>query len=518
MNQSASLLKIDLSLHAGSLFLQCLLLFTGGFLQNGPTPPFVYPFFLILATVTFARQWEIVPEYETRTILIPSIFAIFVCGFCLINELGGTFWAFYIPRWFPVIVRILWMQSVLLFIHPLVFPHVHSSVVKTLGIMQTKGYFGRKLPLTLLAIGICMWFLRSQNISPDGYDWLKHSIVAKDWVRYLREPLGTFLLRLWVLGGIKLFHWDPYISITILDFICGFITVYLLWRVFQTLIPTVHCGFIFAWLLSSSGFTQIFVGNIEIYALLHVGLAFFLLAAVRYIQGVYPAYIPGIAFALLFCTHLSAGWWLPAFITLPFIKVLAAKNTRNSIYDISAMIIAFVIIVISFGCFILEYGFNGNYYAMWEHFWSDEVMRVGTDAAMFHSIDTFLDTQFYLTMLNEYFYMMPAIIPLLLVFAIKIREKHKEQPEHYWLLILTGFYLIYTLVWHPDRAFPADWDIFSGLTIPLALTLGIYLAHLRLPDKAIQYILYQSIAFSSLFLLLQLLRNHFKITEWPLFI
>ncbi len=517
MNSQISPLKIDLTLHGVCFIIQMALLIPGGFFQSGPTPPLIYPFFLILATITLSRQWESLSEYGTRLIFIPSIYGVFIFGFCMINEMGGTFWAFYTPRWHAVFVRVIWFQLGLLLIHPEVFIAVRREFSKIFNYLIENGYFSRKLPITLILIGIVMWLLRSQNISPDGYDWLKHSIVAKDWVRYLREPLGTFILRLWVLGGIRIFHWDPYVSITILDIVCGFISTWLLWRVFQELIPKQHTGYIFALLLSSCGYTQIFVGNIEIYALLHLGLSLFLYASMRYLKDEISAWLVGLVFAIMFCIHLSSGWWLPIFLILPYLKTLVTPS-HQPFKDVLNQLGAFFVFGFIFGIFVLQYGFAGDYYAMWEHFWSDEVMNVGTDAAMFHSIETFLDPDFYLTMMNEYFYMMPSIFPLILVLILAFPKKHQESPVHVWLIAMAGFYLIYTLVWHPDRAFPADWDIFSGLTIPLILVLGIYLANLNLPKQAIRYILYQSIVFSLLFLVLQILRNHWKITEWPLFI
>ncbi|RJP22349.1 MAG: hypothetical protein C4527_21900 [Candidatus Omnitrophota bacterium] len=518
MTSSVSPFKTDLIVHAVCFLMQFLFLLPGGLAQGGPTPPFVYPFFLILAAITLVRQWESVSVYGTRLILIPCVFSIFLYGFCLINELGGTFWAFYTPRWFPTAVRIVWMQAGLLLIHPRVFIPVHHFLSRFFEQIYEKGYFHRKLPLTLLIIGLLMWLLRSQNISPDGYDWLKHSIFEKNWVRYLREPLGTFVLRLWVLGGIRMFHWDPYISITILGFVCGFIATWFLYGVFQFCMANVHAGYGFALLLSSAGYTQIFVGNIEIYALLQLGLAVFLFAAIRYLRGDSPAWLPGAMFGVLFCLHLSAGWWLPALFLLPYIKTLIVPASTRPIRDLSLLLVSCIAPAFAFGVFVLQYGYGGNIDAMWEHFWSDEVMNVGTDAAMFHAPETFLTPHYYMNMLNEYFYMMPAAFPLLLVLVPAFRRTHRALPHHCWLLVLAGFYLVYTIVWRPDRSFPADWDIFSGLTIPSILLLGVYISHLRLPENAIRFILYQTVVFSGLFLLLQLLRNHFKISDWPLFI
>jgi len=172
--------------------------------------------------------------------------------------------------------------------------------------------------------------------------------------------------------------------------------------------------------------------------------------------------------------------------------------------------------VVSFWLFVLQYGYLGDHRALWDHFWSDEVMYVGTDAAMFRKVDAFLSFEYYRIMLNEYFYMMPGVFLLIAVLAGAFPRCKSGDSWDRWLLVAGGFYFLYTIVWNPDRHFPADWDLFSGLTIPAVLIVGGVMSRLRLPEKAVLYILYQATVFSGLYLILQLLRNHFKPTEWPL--
>ncbi len=532
MKQINNTLRTDLFIHLLCLAVQLCALIPSGFLQKGATLPLVYPCWLILAALTLHRQSESFAQYQSRLIYIPSILISILCGFCMINEMTRDFWAFALPRYNPVVVRIVWYQSCLLLIHPQIYPIIINGWNNAYNFLLERGYFGGKVWLTCAVVGVLMWLLRNQNLSPDGFDWLKHSLINKNWVNYLREPLGTFIFRLNVLFGIKAFHLAPYVSITLLTIICGFAATWLMIRVIEFAIDKPYRGLALASLISCCGYTQVFTGNVEIYALLQTGLALFLYSVIRYLRQEWPSWSVGIIFGGLFCLHLSAGWWLPAFLMLPLIKYLHVKETdstnfytnianittKNLLGDASTMLAAFCIFTAAFWAFVLFYGYHGDFMALWNHFWSDQVMNVGSDAAMFRQASDFISFDYYLTMLNEYFYLGPcAAILICIVFSGQC-IKCSWTPFLFWTILLAGFYFIYTVLWHPDRAFPADWDIFSGLTIPILLVFWQIIPKRATPKTAICYTGYQSIVFSGLYLLLQLLRNHIKISEWPNFL
>ena len=516
MNQRPSPFTIDLLVHALFLAVQLLVLIPGGFLQKGATPPLVYPCWLILSTITVYRQSERLEEYGTRLILVPSILSCLLIGFCLINEMTRDLWAFAQPRHFPAFVRILWYQTSLLLLHPQTFVCVWGASKKMLARLRERGYFGRKILVIAIAVAVVMWLLRSQNISPDGYDWLKHSPALKNWTRYLREPLGMFIFSLFVRSCQALFNWQPYVSLTILTIICGVLATLVMRPVFRYAVPEPFAGLSLLLLLSSYGYSQIFVGNIEIYALLHLGLACFLYCAVRYLKGEWSAWAPGLAFGVLFCTHLSTGWWLPAFFTLPFLKRRVQNGNGASISDLIRMICASAALMIPFAIFVLMFGYDGDFHALWSHFWGDEVMLTGTDRSMFRKPQAFVNFDVHLAMFNEYSCMFVGGALLLAALAFARFRVKEWTPFCLWTALMMGAYLIYSVVWNPDRHFPADWDLFSGLTIPMILLISQCVSRLPLRRETIVYLYYQAVVFSGCYLLIQLLRNHFRITEWPM--
>lgn len=508
---------IDLIFHLLVFLIQLAILNVGQFHQNGSTPPFVYPFFLILAAHVLYRQHESIDFFQSRRILIPSILATLIFGFCLIVELGGTFWAFIIPRQFPVWVRIVWFQLLFILLLPSIY---HKGIVLITHVFSSLSESPRdriNLIVFVIIFGIFLWLVRSHNITPDGYDWLRHSRVPKNWANYLREPLGTLLFRLSALAGQTWFHWVPHTSIAVLIISSGCMASCLLIFVVKRIFQVEFACLVFVLLLSCAGLTQVFAGNIEIYGLLQCFFSLYLFTVFFYLERGGGAWLPGFTFGLLFCIHLSAVWWLPSLLLLPLLKSIHKQKSLLLTKEILKIIVPCLVIILLFGAFVLFYRYEGNLQQLLEHFWSDQVMFVGADAAMFHSLSTFFTTDYYLTMFNEYIYLMPGVLILGIIWLAAWPYWQRLTPLQLWLLVLTGPYIIYSMIWHPDRPYAMDWDIFSGVTIPVVLLLATLITRLKLSAACIQFILYQSVVFSFMFLSMQLLRNHTKITEWPLF-
>jgi hypothetical protein len=517
MKSQLTPIQTDLVVHAVCFIAQLGMLLATGFAQQGTTPPWMFPIYFILAALTLVRIHEHVSQFGSRLILIPAIVSTLIIGLCLLIDMPRAYWGFMIPRYMPVGARALWMQLSFLLLHPDVFKRVGHCLIQSHAYFNANGYYGRKIWVLVLGAGCILWLFRSQNVSLDGYDWLKFTTIPKHWVLYLREPLGLLIFRATTYWGLKLFHWDPYCSISVLTIVCGLVTTYLLGRVATWCVPKPFAVPVLLLLISCCGYTQIFAGNIEVYALLHVGLALFLFAVMKYTQNEWPAWAPGLAFGVMFCTHLSAGWLIPAFLLLPLLRFYQSDNQTASLRDALLIYLSALFFVIVFWLFILQHGYDGNLERMYNHFFSDQVMYVGTDAAMFRPMQDYFSPEYYLTMANEFFYLAPVFVLLLPVIVIGFKRLGVWDYELLWVACLAVFYFAYSITWRPDRLFPIDWDLFSGLTIPLVLLIGGIVSRMKISKEAALYLIYQAAAFSYLYLFLQLLRNHFKITTWPLF-
>ena len=518
MTRTASPLHLDLPLHALIFAGQMLWLALTGFGAAGTLPPFVLPAFFLLAALTLIRIHEHAPQLGSRLVMVPALIATALYLLMLLLDMGGLLWGFAMPRQFPVWARVVWYQSGLLLMHPWVYQAVRTWGARSAHALRRRGYLHGKVWVVMLVAGAGLWLVRSQNISSDGYDWLKYSLWPDQWALYLREPLGTLVFHLVSWAGIQWLGFSPSGSIALLSIACGLAAFWLAAQVIARLFDERDWGLIFALMLASGGVTQVFAGNIEIYALLIVGYTAFLYAALRYLGDEWPAWPAGVVFGLLFCTHLSSGWWLPAFMLLPIVKALMGRVAANPLRPMSELYLSALFVAGTFFVFLLNHGYGGDLAAMNQHFWGDRVMRVGTDNAMFHPLSAYFTADYYLTLLNEYFYLAAWLFLLLPTLMLALRAWVQPDALTLWLALMAGMYGLYSLVWRADRPMPSDWDIFSGVTLPLVLTLGRYWTRLALPQPVIAYVLYQCCVFSGGYVVLLLLRNHFKVTEWPLFL
>ncbi|MBD3265651.1 hypothetical protein GF373_03195 [bacterium] len=503
-------MKKDIAIHFVFFLGQVLILAWNDIGQSGFTPSFIYPFWAGIVLLTIVRQQE--NASPTRFGMVYTVMASLVLTFCLLNDMTRDFWAFGIHRYFPVIVRLVAVQGFLLFIHPQIFPLVARKVEQGICILRNRGYFVAKLPLLLLIIGLVAWLLRNQHITPDGHDWIVHSAYAGNWTRYLREPLSVFIFR----SSVVFLGLPPYLSITLVTILAGLlasiILVIVIWKIF----PAPLSGYVMALLLSCAGYTALFFGNIEVYALLQLGLAMFLFSTVKYWRDQWPGWVVGVAYALLAFMHLSAVWWFPCFLAVPFVRAKRMDNWSTVGKEMGKLLASFFAVSFCVVYLIALQGYGGNITAMLEHFTSDQVLYVGSDGAMFHPISTYFTWEYYLAMLNEYVYLMPGIVLLLPILFWRAKQTAWNTKQNLWFIGLAGLYLAYSLVWHADRPLAVDWDIFSGLTIPAVILLGKMVQHSQIREEAKPYLLYQGVCFSASFLFLQILHNHLRVSPyWP---
>ncbi len=485
-------------------------------LQKIPFPPWMYiPVFLLFAVSADARKREF--PNDPLLALFPLGFAGFFTIFCLLTHMPVKLWAFIIPNRFPLGLIALWAGLVPILLHPVVEHRFYEGLWRLVQDLGRRGYWTRKIWITLPIVLLTLWLVRSQNLSPDGYDWLVHSIHPRHWIRYLREPLGTLVFRCATIIGIWIGSWPAMISIALTTYLCGFATVAILWPTLGHVTPEKSERFL--WLLAilaSGGFTQLFIGNIEIYAVLMVAFTAFLYCAFGYLRGVKSPTIVAFSFAVLFVTHLSAGWWIPAFLLLPYLCWKHGnEGERRWRRDTGLLAILSMGCVLLFVFWLLQHGYGGDTHAMWEHFWGPQVMQVGSDGAMFRTASEIVSANVILTMWNEYFHLSPIMCGLALYYICRPFRPAAER-ETLFVGLLAGLYLIYSIVWRPDRKFPQDWDLFSGLTLPAVLFLLLcFRSKIEDPAKRL-FLIRPFVTFSGSLAILQVLYNNLRVSSWPL--
>ncbi|MDX9753282.1 MAG: hypothetical protein RBU29_04935 [bacterium] len=385
----------------------------------------------------------------------------FRIAFHLISP-GSVMWAFQVNSIPSFVCPLVWYGVGVSCLHPKAF-----AVFQRLCQMQWSVSTNLRLLLSvglLLLSGFLFWLFRSAYITNDGQDWILR-MQEPVWHLYMREPLIIGLHRLaylaagWfiqpaservlatsVLAGLSVLAgmW----SLCWLHALCA--------RWWQQSASRVLALLL---LLSSGGFTILLFGHIEVYPIFIAGLLPTLYYAQRYLDHQSSIGTVALWLSLLFGMHLSAGWLLPAFALLPWIR--GKSPWLDSIILGSVF---FTTQTLLWGSLFLFY-----YQSDPVRFFTrlHETFHVGPDRAMFLPSYAIGSIQHLVLLFNNYLYLsLPGVI-LLPLSAWAARQK--LRPILFWLA-LAGGYFLYTFFWNPDRGYPEDWDLFSPFALLLCLT------------------------------------------------
>lgn len=369
---------------------------------------------------------------------------------------GDVMWAFQGSGVRSLSLSFCWYAIGVALLHPSAF-RLFQTPVKSV-------FFSRPAKMTTAFLGAILlgwlfWTFKSAYITRDGFDWIKRA-TEPVWHLYLREPLTIGLHRIIFIFGWKYFEMTSYTGIALLSVISGVWSIFWLAFLIRDSIETSLSRRI-AWLLplSSGGFCILLFGHIEVYPVFMAGLLPTFFFAQRYLKEQSAIWPVSLCFSITFVLHLSTGWLIPAFLSLPFIL---NKNWKQ---DLSAFWGIFVILQAAFWSFLLFGSYDGSIVKLLSRLHDD--FNVGPDKAMFIPWYAVWDFRHILDMLNDYLYISASGL-LLLPFSIHLFYKHFSRQYLFWGLLLSGFFF-YSIFWNPDRMFPEDWDLFSLLGLLLSL-------------------------------------------------
>lgn len=326
---------------------------------------------------------------------------------------------------------------------------------------------GERLPAlpakiaALAAAGALFWLLRSRHITRDGFDWIQRA-AEPVWHLYMREPLTIGLHRLAYLIMHPLTGWSPRDVIALLSAAAGVTAMVFLHRLIRESFrpPAARLS---AWLaaLSSSGMTITFFGHIEVYPVFMAGLLGTLWAARRYLDGRGGIAAVSAALSVAFLLHLSAGWLLPAFLALPFVR---ERENHRPWRDLGTGALIFLSgqAVFWTGLVASKYGASPSAFLSRLH----ETFFVGPDRAMFIPPEYWFAPWHLWDLVHFGMYAAMAgmaLAPLSLVFL----NRRPSRENIFWTALLAG-YCGYVFTWNPDRGYPEDWDLFTP-AVPLLL-------------------------------------------------
>ena len=349
----------------------------------------------------------------------------------------------------------------------------------------------------------------------------RSSAQSGKWWYHLREPL-TILFYRWsyLLFGYHL-RWALVTCIGLLSVIAGLIVLPLVVSALRRIFPDAETrGWIYLFLIGCGGFTMLFAGHVEVYALLVLGFWSILLMAALYARGRCRIEWVGLVFGAVFGLHLSIVFWMPAVLALPWLLPPQGLSRREAAFESIRALMAMTAAPLVLGVTILFVGYGGDVTSVWAFFWGDKVMAVGTDGAMFRKLESYAQPTAYLDYLSYLVYLMPAF-PAWLTYAaiapVRTNEDADGRGMRQFFLLLLVPYLVYFITWRPDKHPNVDWDLFSGLVSPMVLVLGMRTVPQHDIDTERKTVLGWIVWWGLLYCAVQICYHSFiKIEDWPI--
>lgn len=313
------------------------------------------------------------------------------------------------------------------------------------------------LGVWLALLALAFWFIPSTHITRDGFDWIQRT-TQPVWHLYVREPLTIGLYRLVFLFAWPRWEMTSFQVIAMLSVLAG-----VWWALWYALFLREKvkdaAGQGLAWLLavSSGGMAVLFFGHIEVYPIFLAGMMPVFFFAQRYLNGRGGILPVAAGFSLAFLLHLSAGWLLPAFLILPFCR----EKTEKPFGEAAQFWGVFAAVMFLFWGGLAFYCYDGGVLQLLARVYED--FNTGPDRAMFLPSWLWFDRARLIDLLNSYVYLSVPVLVLLPITLAALPAGFKRETL-FWLAAAGGYFL-YSFFFNPDRRFPEDWDLFSGLVL-----------------------------------------------------
>lgn len=160
------------------------------------------------------------------------------------------------------------------------------------------------------------WFWRSNGYTGgDSGQWDR--TIFEGWWLQRRQMLSFVTMQATFQVMHALLGWTSRMAIALDSCVSGALAVVLLWRMFRD-----RGGW--GWGLAvaaTAGFTLIYYGHIETYAMSVTAMLFHLLAVQRTLEGRWPPWTLAATFTLMLLFHLIAIFMLPAALTIAAIEI-----------------------------------------------------------------------------------------------------------------------------------------------------------------------------------------------------
>jgi hypothetical protein len=279
------------------------------------------------------------------------------------------------------------------------------------------------------------------------------------------------------------FECTSFTSTALVSCFAGAASVPALWLICREVFDSARKSIMLFSLVVSGYFIQLFFGYIEFYPLLLLAMAYFFLAGVYYLKGRMSIFYPSLAFSIMFCTHLSSGFFGPSLLALYACRVI--QGTEKAITGFVKMSLTVsVVLLLFFGNVILVNNdcVRGLIPCVQQYVSSLK----GVDPGFFRT--DLLTLTFLQELLNEYILVAAGAFVLLFTILLYYRKRVNAGDSFtvFFLAATAGFFL-FTAVHMTGLGLPRDWDVLAAIGLPLMLLSGYVFITVVADKKFLSY-------------------------------
>ena len=121
--------------------------------------------------------------------------------------------------------------------------------------------------------------------------------------------------------------WSVVVAYQVVSCTAGALFIYALVRLARRLAPAAPWLFVAGVL--AGGYMQLFFGDVENYTVTAAIVAFYTLAALRFLAGEVPLWVPAATLAIAACFHLESAWLWPSALYLAVVSYTAAEGDAS---------------------------------------------------------------------------------------------------------------------------------------------------------------------------------------------
>jgi len=292
------------------------------------------------------------------------------------------------------------------------------------------------------------WFLRNGFINADGLFNMQSLISGVSILHHDEMLTSLFITRIWESGVFGLL---PESSFSVFSVVWGglFVVVMVILggRLTGTRWP------LFLTLCFSSGFVQLYFGDVEFYAMVATLSALYLLLVLEYLRGRISLILPAMVLGIAICSHLLAGWLLPSYL------YLLIRGVRKKEYaQVSASVLLSILVVVFVFIIVTDAGLS--------------IRSLSSSHAMGSADKGTLEMlavpslSYYASVSNLLFLLFPfwLMIPLMFVY-----RRFHYTPYDVVVGISLVMLLLLAFVWHLGLGPYFDWNLVATVGVPASI-------------------------------------------------